>query len=173
MFLNTLYERLDRTLAASHYFWMCNRWLVFRFDTLGALSILLATIGSLMAGASAGLAGVVIVQAQQYVRGVRVMFSSLGAWHQLNLLVLQLYWSIRFWTDLEQSCESHPKYCLNASTNSLFLPSQLGGTHSRIPQSSSRTPWGYPVESPICFMAIRCGRHSDGQEPRDQILSRA
>ncbi|KAG9079916.1 hypothetical protein FRC06_007321, partial [Ceratobasidium sp. 370] len=85
-FLKTLYERLDRTQAASHLFWMCNRWLVFRFDVLGGLSILMATIGSLMSGASAGLAGVVIVQAQQFVRG--------------------LYMSIRVWTELEQSFNS-------------------------------------------------------------------
>jgi hypothetical protein len=69
-FLNNMYKRLDRTQAATHYYWMCNRWLLFRFDSLGALSVLIATAGSLMGGATAGLAGIVIVQAQQYVRGV-------------------------------------------------------------------------------------------------------
>ena len=65
-----MYKRLDRTQAATHYYWMCNRWLLFRFDSLGALSVLIATAGSLIGGADAGLAGIVIVQAQQYVRGV-------------------------------------------------------------------------------------------------------
>lgn len=65
-----MFKRLDRTQAATHYYWMCNRWLLFRFDSLGAFSVLLATAGALIGGASAGLAGVVIVQAQQYVRGV-------------------------------------------------------------------------------------------------------
>ncbi|CAE6413166.1 unnamed protein product [Rhizoctonia solani] len=85
-FLNNMYKRVDRTQAATHYYWMCNRWLLFRFDSLGALSVLIATAGSLMGGASAGLAGIVIVQAQAYVRG--------------------LYWGLRFWTELEQSLNS-------------------------------------------------------------------
>ncbi|CAE6421059.1 unnamed protein product [Rhizoctonia solani] len=85
-FLNSMYKRLDRTQAATHYYWMCNRWLLFRFDSLGALSVLIATAGSLVGGASAGLAGIVIVQAQAYVRG--------------------LYWGLRFWTELEQSLNS-------------------------------------------------------------------
>ncbi|KAG9076857.1 hypothetical protein FS749_011320, partial [Ceratobasidium sp. UAMH 11750] len=85
-FLNNMYKRLDRTQAATHYYWMCTRWLLFRFDSLGAISVLIATAGSLLGGASAGLAGIVIVQAQQYVRG--------------------LYWGLRFWTELEQSLNS-------------------------------------------------------------------
>ncbi|CAE6351147.1 unnamed protein product, partial [Rhizoctonia solani] len=85
-FLNNMYQRVDRTQAATHYYWMCNRWLLFRFDSLGALSVLIATAGSLLGGASAGLAGIVIVQAQAYVRG--------------------LYWGLRFWTELEQSLNS-------------------------------------------------------------------
>ncbi|CAE6396795.1 unnamed protein product [Rhizoctonia solani] len=85
-FLNNLYKRLDRTQAATHYYWMCNRWLLFRFDSLGALSVLIATAGTLIGGGSAGLAGIVIVQAQAYVRG--------------------LYWGLRFWTELEQSLNS-------------------------------------------------------------------
>ncbi|KEP50340.1 multidrug resistance-associated ABC transporter [Rhizoctonia solani 123E] len=85
-FLNSMYKRLDRTQAATHYYWMCNRWLLFRFDSLGALSVLIATAGTLVGGASAGLAGIVIVQAQAYVRG--------------------LYWGLRFWTELEQSLNS-------------------------------------------------------------------
>ncbi|KAF8756276.1 P-loop containing nucleoside triphosphate hydrolase protein [Rhizoctonia solani] len=85
-FLNNMYKRVDRTQAATHYYWMCNRWLLFRFDSLGALSVLIATAGSLLGGASAGLAGIVIVQAQAYVRG--------------------LYWGLRFWTELEQSLNS-------------------------------------------------------------------
>ncbi|KAG9120092.1 hypothetical protein FRC07_004567, partial [Ceratobasidium sp. 392] len=52
----------------------------------GALSVFMAITGSLMSGATAGLAGVVIVQAQQFVRG--------------------LYMSIRVWTELEQSFNS-------------------------------------------------------------------
>ncbi|QRW04429.1 ABC transporter [Ceratobasidium sp. AG-Ba] len=85
-FLNNMYRRLDRTLASVHYYWMCNRWLLVRFDSLGALSVLIATTGSLMSGASAGLTGIVVVQAQQFVRS--------------------LYWGLRYWTELEQSLNS-------------------------------------------------------------------
>ncbi|KAG8717175.1 hypothetical protein FRC09_014648 [Ceratobasidium sp. 395] len=85
-FLHTMYKRLDRTLAAVHYYWMCNRWLLVRFDSLGAFSVLVATTGSLAVGASAALTGIVVVQAQQYVRS--------------------LYWGLRYWTELEQSLNS-------------------------------------------------------------------
>lgn len=69
-FLHNVYKRLDLTQSATHYYWMCNRWLLVRFDTLGAFSVLVATVGSIHGGASAGLTGIVITQAQQYVRGV-------------------------------------------------------------------------------------------------------
>ncbi|CAE6455347.1 unnamed protein product, partial [Rhizoctonia solani] len=85
-FLLNMYKRLDLTQTATHYFWMCNRWLLLRFDFLGAFSILVATVGTIMGGASAGLTGIVITQAQQYVRS--------------------LYFGLRFWTELEQSMNS-------------------------------------------------------------------
>lgn len=43
---------------------------MFRFDSLGAASVLVATIGSLVAGANAGLTGIAIVQAQMLVIAV-------------------------------------------------------------------------------------------------------
>ncbi|CAE6397156.1 unnamed protein product [Rhizoctonia solani] len=85
-FLLKMYKMLDLTQAATHYLWMCNRWLLLRFDFLGAFSVLIATAGTIMGGASAGLAGIVITQAQQYVRS--------------------LYFGLRFWTELEQSMNS-------------------------------------------------------------------
>ncbi|CAE6340042.1 unnamed protein product [Rhizoctonia solani] len=85
-FLLRMYKNLDLTQTAAHYLWMCNRWLLLRFDFLGAFSVLIATTGTIMGGASAGLAGIVITQAQQYVRS--------------------LYFGLRFWTELEQSMNS-------------------------------------------------------------------
>ncbi|KAG8737214.1 hypothetical protein FRC10_008460 [Ceratobasidium sp. 414] len=96
-FLSDMYKRLDRTLAAVHYYWMCNRWLLVRFDSLGALSVLVATTGSLAVGANAGLIGIVVVQAQQYVRSEMT---------PTKWLALQLYWGLRYWTELEQSLNS-------------------------------------------------------------------
>ncbi|KAG8685634.1 hypothetical protein FRC08_012996, partial [Ceratobasidium sp. 394] len=91
-FLNNMYKRLDLTQAATHYYWMCNRWLLVRFDTLGAISVLIATVGSVQGGASAGLTGIVVTQAQMFVQG--------------------LYWGLRFWTELEQSREYSPRSIL-------------------------------------------------------------
>ncbi|CAE6439243.1 unnamed protein product [Rhizoctonia solani] len=85
-FLLNMYKRLDLTQTATHYYWMCNRWLLLRFDFLGAFSILIATMGTIKGGATAGLMGIVITQAQQYVRS--------------------LYFGLRFWTELEQSMNS-------------------------------------------------------------------
>ncbi|KAG8739619.1 hypothetical protein FRC10_005390 [Ceratobasidium sp. 414] len=85
-FLNNMYKRLDLTQAATHYYWMCNRWLLVRFDTLGAISVLIATVGAVQGGASPGLTGIVVTQAQTFVQG--------------------LYWGLRFWTELEQSLNS-------------------------------------------------------------------
>lgn len=66
-FRNGLFQRLDRTQSAWHLFWMTNRWLLFRFDVLGATSVLLASVFSLMGSIPAGLAGIAITQAQAYV----------------------------------------------------------------------------------------------------------
>ncbi|KAG9125516.1 hypothetical protein FRC07_007298 [Ceratobasidium sp. 392] len=85
-FLHSMYRRMDLTQAATHYYWMCNRWLLFRFDSLGAISVLIATIGSVQGGASPGLTGIVLIQAQTFVHS--------------------LYWGLRFWTELEQSFNS-------------------------------------------------------------------
>ncbi|KAG9122467.1 hypothetical protein FRC07_001130 [Ceratobasidium sp. 392] len=85
-FLHNMYKRMDLTQAATHYYWMCNRWLLLRFDSLGAISVLIATVGSVQGGASAGLTGIVLMQAQTFVRS--------------------LYWGLRFWTELEQSFNS-------------------------------------------------------------------
>ncbi|KAF8603075.1 P-loop containing nucleoside triphosphate hydrolase protein [Ceratobasidium sp. AG-I] len=113
-FLRAMYQRLDRAQAATHYYWACNRWLMFRFDTLGAVSVLIATIGSLFAGTSAGLTGVIITQAQQYVYG--------------------LYWGLRNWTELEQSLNS-----IERIQEYLNLPSEPPGVIE-----SNRPPAGWP-----------------------------
>ncbi|QRW14151.1 ABC transporter [Ceratobasidium sp. AG-Ba] len=85
-FLSRMHEQLDHAHTASHYYRMCNRWLLTRFDVLGAFSVLLVTLGAIRAGASAGLMGVVVVQAQVFVDN--------------------LYWGLRSWIDLEQAFNS-------------------------------------------------------------------
>jgi len=84
-FLSNMYKRLDRTQAALHYCklpifyhqelaqaayktlilsldWACNRWLGFRLQLLGAITVLIVTVGALLVGAQAGLVGIVVAQ---------------------------------------------------------------------------------------------------------------
>ncbi|ELU36421.1 hypothetical protein AG1IA_09548 [Rhizoctonia solani AG-1 IA] len=82
-----MYKRLDLTQTATHYYWMCNRWLLLRFDFLGAFSILIATIGAIKGGATAGLTGIIFTQAQQYVRSS----SQVSAWKIRSRII----WSCR------------------------------------------------------------------------------
>ena len=50
-------------------FWMLNRWLLVRFDTLGAVSTLATTLFSL-ARLDAGLAGLTITSAMAFTMSV-------------------------------------------------------------------------------------------------------
>ncbi|KAH7105339.1 P-loop containing nucleoside triphosphate hydrolase protein [Auriculariales sp. MPI-PUGE-AT-0066] len=63
-FLKTMHERLDKFQAAFYYNWMTNFWLRIRFSALGALTFFLTTQSALMFGISAGMAAIVITQAQ-------------------------------------------------------------------------------------------------------------
>ncbi|QRV91605.1 ABC transporter [Ceratobasidium sp. AG-Ba] len=135
LFLKTLYDRLDHARATSHFFWMCNRWLVFRFDTLGALCILAAAVGSLMSGASAGLVGIVIVQAQQFVQA--------------------LYMSIRVWTELEQSFNS-----VERIQEYLDLPSEPPTVIE-----SNRPPAAWPVATGTLVVQDLVIKYSPELEP--------
>ncbi|PWN50944.1 P-loop containing nucleoside triphosphate hydrolase protein [Violaceomyces palustris] len=85
-FKETLLHRLDRTQSCWNLFWMSNRWLLVRFDVLGAVSVLLASFTSLSGSIPAGLAGIAITQAQAYV--------------------MSMYWLCRFWTLMETDLNS-------------------------------------------------------------------
>lgn len=61
-------------------YWMINRWLLLRFDVLGAL-IIFATMLLAIPSNDPGLAGIVISSAMAFTGGV--------------------YWTCRYWTDLE------------------------------------------------------------------------
>ncbi|KAF8318510.1 P-loop containing nucleoside triphosphate hydrolase protein [Clavulina sp. PMI_390] len=84
--MDRTYKRLDRVQAAFYYYWMGNRWLLYRLDSMGAFVVLFATLISISSGISSGMAGIVIS-------------SSTG-------LIMNLYWLIRFYTDVEQSMNS-------------------------------------------------------------------
>ncbi|CEQ40039.1 SPOSA6832_01630 [Sporobolomyces salmonicolor] len=69
-FLAGLFEMVDKTLACSYANAMTNRFLLLRFDTLGAIAVGITTVLSLVAGASPGLAALAITSAQSLVHGV-------------------------------------------------------------------------------------------------------
>ncbi|GAA5956181.1 hypothetical protein JCM21900_006830 [Sporobolomyces salmonicolor] len=69
-FLAGLFEMVDKTLACSYANAMTNRFLLLRFDTLGAIAVGITTVLSLVAGASPGLAALAITSAQSLVQSV-------------------------------------------------------------------------------------------------------
>ncbi|GAA5873644.1 hypothetical protein JCM1840_002987 [Sporobolomyces johnsonii] len=69
-FLAGLFEMVDKTLACAYANAMTNRFLLLRFDTLGAIAVGITTVLSLVAGASPGLAALAITSAQSLVQSV-------------------------------------------------------------------------------------------------------
>lgn len=80
-FFKTLCDQVDKTQSASYYYWMMNRWLLLRFDFLGALSVFFTTLFALSGAVKPGSAGMAILSAQSFVSAC--------------------YWVSRFWGQLE------------------------------------------------------------------------
>lgn len=80
-FVKNFQENVDTTMAAHYAGAMANRYLLWRFDFLGALAIAITTFLALTTGASAGLAALAITSAEN--------------------LVLSIYWLCRFASQLE------------------------------------------------------------------------
>ncbi|WVR08508.1 hypothetical protein IAU60_005563 [Kwoniella sp. DSM 27419] len=85
-FMTQLCEQVDKTHQAFYYYWMMNRWLLLRFDVLGAVSVVLTTLFALSGAVEAGSAGMAIVSAQSFVSAC--------------------YWVSRFWGQLEMDFNS-------------------------------------------------------------------
>ncbi|PWN24930.1 P-loop containing nucleoside triphosphate hydrolase protein [Jaminaea rosea] len=79
-------QRIDLANSFFLYFWMCNRWLLFRLDILSSLAIFVATLAALRGTIAAGLAGLALTQAQSIVQAS--------------------YWMARMYTTLEQDANS-------------------------------------------------------------------
>ncbi|KAG9037596.1 hypothetical protein FRB95_004816 [Tulasnella sp. JGI-2019a] len=84
-FVDRTHAKVDVTIKMWYGFWMTNRWLLVRFDTLSALSVLLTTIFAL-ARLDAGLAGLAITSAMGFTMSV--------------------YWACRYITQLEMDLNS-------------------------------------------------------------------
>ncbi|OWZ59696.1 ATP-binding cassette transporter [Cryptococcus neoformans c45] len=85
-FMEQLCKQVDQTNQAFYYYWMMNRWLLLRFDFLGAISVALTTLLALSGAVPAGSAGMAIVSAQSFVSAC--------------------YWVSRFWGQLEMDFNS-------------------------------------------------------------------
>ena len=85
-FFNTLCEQVDKNNAPYYYYWMMNRWLLLRFDLLGAVAVFLTTLFALSGAVPPGSAGMAILSAQSFV--------------------LACYWVSRFWGQLEMDFNS-------------------------------------------------------------------
>lgn len=67
-FFDGMCKQVDTANAAFYYYWMTNRWLLLRFDVLGAMSVYATTILCLSGAVSPGSAGVAITSAQGFVQ---------------------------------------------------------------------------------------------------------
>ena len=79
-------ETVDKSHSAHYYNWMMNRWLLVRFDVLGAFSVFCTTLFTLSGAVQPGSAGMAILSAQGFVSAC--------------------YWTSRFWGELEMSFNS-------------------------------------------------------------------
>lgn len=85
-FMNTLYGKIDLTLRMWYSFWMTNRWLLLRFDALGALAIFTTTMFALSGLVDVGWAAICMTSAMAFTSNI--------------------YWACRFWTQLELDLNS-------------------------------------------------------------------
>ncbi|KAI0030296.1 hypothetical protein K488DRAFT_87904 [Vararia minispora EC-137] len=79
-------ELLEGIVTMWYIYWMTNRWLMFNFDMIGAVIVLLTTLFALSGLVSAGTAGLCITSAMSFAMSV--------------------YWTCRFWTNLELDLNS-------------------------------------------------------------------
>jgi ABC-type multidrug transport system fused ATPase/permease subunit len=80
-FQEEMFKKVDLTNQMHYNFWMLNRWLLFRFDCLGAVAVFTATLFALSGLVGSGWAGICITSAMAFTSNV--------------------YWTCRSWTQLE------------------------------------------------------------------------
>ncbi|CAE6506129.1 unnamed protein product [Rhizoctonia solani] len=65
------YKKVDRFQKFDHQYWNCSFWLMWRYDCLGSVVVMLGTLFALLSGVRAGIAAVVIVQAGVFAEASR------------------------------------------------------------------------------------------------------
>ncbi|KAF8577829.1 multidrug resistance-associated ABC transporter [Ramaria rubella] len=81
-FLDCFHSKVDASSKMRYSFKMTNRWLSLRFDILGGIAVLFATLLALSGAIGAGLAGVTITAAMAFTSAV---FTTCRSWTQLEL----------------------------------------------------------------------------------------
>jgi ABC-type multidrug transport system fused ATPase/permease subunit len=107
-FFKTLCDQVDKTQSAFYYYWMMNRWLLLRFDFLGALSVFFTTLFALSGAVKPGSAGMAVLSAQSFVSAC--------------------YWVSRFWGQLEMDFNA-----VERVEEYLHLPQEPPSTTSNAP----------------------------------------
>ncbi|KAL7409478.1 hypothetical protein BDY24DRAFT_218614 [Mrakia frigida] len=80
-FMEEFFDRNDVATAAEWWFWMCSRWVMARFDPLGAVATFATTLLVLYTRTSAGLGGMLILSSQG--------------------LTIAIFWLSRYWSAME------------------------------------------------------------------------
>ncbi|CCO27282.1 CCR4-NOT transcription complex subunit 3 [Rhizoctonia solani AG-1 IB] len=65
------YKKVDRFQKFDHQYWNCSFWLMWRYDCLGSVVVMLGTLFALLSGVAAGTAAIVIVQAGVFAEASR------------------------------------------------------------------------------------------------------
>lgn len=121
-FLEGMFKKVDLTTQMWYDFWMMNRWLLLRFDCMGAAAVLTATLFALSGLVGAGWAGICITSAMAFTTNI--------------------YWACRFWTQLELDLKYVRPHCIMHTSHSLSA-FQLRRARSRISRPAPRTPWDH------------------------------
>ncbi|CAK9786601.1 putative ATP-binding cassette transporter protein YOR1 [Cutaneotrichosporon oleaginosum] len=121
-----LCEQVDLSNSAFYYYWMTNRWLLLRFDCLGAAAVFITTLLSLTGAVGVGYAAVAITSAQSFV--------------------MACYWLSRFWGEMEMDFNS-----VERVEEYLRIPSEPASVID-----GSRPPSGWPsYDRPDTFISAQ------------------
>jgi len=81
-------QATDAFQKMDHFYWSLQAWLMYRFDTLSAVSTFLLTLMAIFSGLSAGLTAFVLVAAQKFVQSTHAICKQYGQL-QLNFVSVE------------------------------------------------------------------------------------
>jgi len=78
-FQDRVIDVTDTFQKMDHFYWSLQAWLMYRFDTLSAVSTLILTLLALYTGVSAGLTAFVLIAASKFVNATHSLCRAYGA----------------------------------------------------------------------------------------------